>query len=149
MEKRSRRSFLRTSALGGAFLALTALLLGAVRTMIPALMRDKSAFKIGRLADFPINSFTLIRDAEIFVYRDHQGVRAVSAVCTHLGCILQTAEEGFQCPCHGSYFDARGAATSGPAPRSLAWYKVYLGPDGQLVVDKRIRLNAEEKLHIS
>jgi thiosulfate dehydrogenase [quinone] large subunit len=45
---------------------------------------------------------------------------AVSAVCTHQGCPVQWAGNGFQCPCHGATYDATGKATGGPARGPLA-----------------------------
>ena len=43
-------------------------------------------------------------------------VIAVSAVCTHQGCTVAPKGKEFDCPCHGSRFDAStGDALSGPA----------------------------------
>ena len=56
------------------------------------------------------------------VYRDPQGeVHAVSARCTHLGCIVSwnPAEKSWDCPCHGSRFSADGEVIQGPAVRNL------------------------------
>jgi Rieske Fe-S protein len=58
----------------------------------------------------------------IGVSRDARGkLHCVSAICTHLGCQLSfnTAEESWDCPCHGSRFDAEGAVLNGPATRPL------------------------------
>jgi Rieske Fe-S protein len=58
----------------------------------------------------------------IAVSRDAQGkVCAVSAVCTHMGCIVHWngAEKSWDCPCHGSRFDCHGALLDGPAARNL------------------------------
>jgi glycine/D-amino acid oxidase-like deaminating enzyme/nitrite reductase/ring-hydroxylating ferredoxin subunit len=58
------------------------------------------------------------------VYRDTGGVlHAHSARCTHLGCIVRwnSAERSWDCPCHGSRFDAEsGAVVQGPAVHPLA-----------------------------
>lgn len=52
------------------------------------------------------------------VYKDEQGnLHAVSAVCTHLGCIVgwNSTEKSWDCPCHGSRFGVDGAVLHGPA----------------------------------
>ncbi|GGY80609.1 FAD-dependent oxidoreductase [Streptomyces omiyaensis] len=52
------------------------------------------------------------------VHRDDRGgLHAVSAVCTHLGCLVafNNAERTWECPCHGSRFDVDGAVLQGPA----------------------------------
>jgi glycine/D-amino acid oxidase-like deaminating enzyme/nitrite reductase/ring-hydroxylating ferredoxin subunit len=56
------------------------------------------------------------------VYRDEDGtVHALSARCSHLGCIVNwnSAERTWDCPCHGSRFGARGDVITGPAVRPL------------------------------
>lgn len=60
---------------------------------------------------------------KLAVYRDDQGaLHALSAVCTHLGCVVHfnSAERSWDCPCHGSRFDTRGEVLHGPAPKALA-----------------------------
>ena len=144
-----RRFFLKKLALGSSAIAGVLAVLGIMRAIVPKLTRDKSVYKIGAPADYPINSFTFSPQAECFVFRDHQGVRAVSAICTHLGCTLEKNDSGFHCPCHGSFFEKTGKVRSGPAPRSLAWFRVGLAADGQLVVDKKQRVAVDDKFLIS
>jgi glycine/D-amino acid oxidase-like deaminating enzyme/nitrite reductase/ring-hydroxylating ferredoxin subunit len=55
---------------------------------------------------------------KVAVYRDDQGVlHQLSAVCTHLGCIVHwnTLEGTWDCPCHGSRFGTDGRVLNGPA----------------------------------
>jgi Rieske Fe-S protein len=100
------------------------------------------------LYDFPLNTLFLIAAHNVFIYRDYEGVRALSAVCTHLGCVLEATGEGLQCPCHGSRFNDKGRVLSGPAPRSLAYFKVDVAPDGQLLVDISQKVSYDKKLKI-
>lgn len=56
------------------------------------------------------------------VYCDRSGsCHYLSAVCPHLGCYVHwnPAEDSWDCPCHGSRFDARGEVLNGPATRDL------------------------------
>ncbi|MFI9722065.1 FAD-dependent oxidoreductase [Streptomyces sp. NPDC052396] len=56
------------------------------------------------------------------VYRDEDGrAHAVSARCTHLGCLVafNAAERAWECPCHGSRFGLDGTVLQGPAVRPL------------------------------
>jgi nitrite reductase/ring-hydroxylating ferredoxin subunit len=56
-------------------------------------------------------------------YRDEHGeAHALSARCTHLGCLVSfnAAETAWECPCHGSRFDIEGRVLHGPAVRPLA-----------------------------
>ncbi|HWG84202.1 MAG TPA: FAD-dependent oxidoreductase, partial [Deinococcales bacterium] len=56
------------------------------------------------------------------VSRSQDGqLQAVSAVCTHMGCIVSwnKAERSWDCPCHGSRFAPDGTVLHGPASRPL------------------------------
>jgi glycine/D-amino acid oxidase-like deaminating enzyme/nitrite reductase/ring-hydroxylating ferredoxin subunit len=57
------------------------------------------------------------------VYRDDDGkVSAVSAACTHQGCLVafNDTERTWECPCHGSRFATDGTVLDGPANDPLA-----------------------------
>jgi Rieske Fe-S protein len=72
----------------------------------------------------------------VAVFRDGEGVYAVSTVCTHLGCIVKKEASGFSCPCHGSKFAPDGTVTKGPAPKALPWLAVAKAPGGGWIVDE-------------
>jgi Rieske Fe-S protein len=70
------------------------------------------------------NSGAVMRDGatKIAVYRDEAGeLHRMSAICTHLGCIVgwNKAASTWDCPCHGSRFDAHGRVLNGPAATDL------------------------------
>jgi Rieske Fe-S protein len=75
-------------------------------------------------------------------------VKAVSAECTHLGCVIKKSEDGFQCPCHGSQYDLNGRVLSGPAQRSLAWFDVGMSPEGALIIDKSKKVIPDQALKL-
>ena len=62
-------------------------------------------------------------------------VIAISAGCTHLGCIVTWDEESkiFKCPCHDGRFDAEGKVVSGPPPRPLERHKTKV-EDGRILL---------------
>ena len=93
-------------------------------------------FLIGRPEDYPSGARVAIDAKRVCIVRDGSRVAAISTTCTHLGCIVAPSATGFQCPCHGSQFDADGNVTGGPAPKPLAWYQVSFTPSGELEVDK-------------
>ena len=56
------------------------------------------------------------------VYRDEENsLHAFSAVCPHMGCVVQwnAEERSFDCPCHGSRFTKEGVVINGPATANL------------------------------
>jgi Rieske Fe-S protein len=65
----------------------------------------------------------IVKNGEkLAVYRDQRGVTTVrSAVCTHMGCIVDwnEAERSWDCPCHGSRFKPDGTVIAGPAEAPL------------------------------
>lgn len=60
---------------------------------------------------------------------------ALSAVCTHLGCIVQWQpdKKEFLCPCHAGLFSAEGKVLGGPPPKPLPSLPVTLSDDQVLV----------------
>lgn len=63
-----------------------------------------------------------IDQEKVAVYKDsNQKVHLVSAVCTHMKCIVNwnETEKSWDCPCHGSRFDITGKVIEGPATKDL------------------------------
>ena len=60
--------------------------------------------------------------SKLAAYRDEDGtLHTVSAICVHLGCVVtwNSAEKTWDCPCHGSRYDALGSVVNGPANSDL------------------------------
>ena len=57
----------------------------------------------------------------VFLVREGEAVKALSATCTHLGCQVRWDGDAkrFRCPCHGGEYDAQGRVVAGPPPRPL------------------------------
>jgi glycine/D-amino acid oxidase-like deaminating enzyme/nitrite reductase/ring-hydroxylating ferredoxin subunit len=63
-----------------------------------------------------------MKGKKVAVYKDESHVvRAFSAVCPHLGCIVRwnADEHSFDCPCHGSRFTCDGFVMNGPSMNGL------------------------------
>jgi cytochrome b6-f complex iron-sulfur subunit len=144
----SRRDFFGL-ALGwaAATFAVCASLVGSVRFLVPNVLFEPSLiFKAGKPADYPDSSVTFMEEERVFLVRQGNTFRCLSAICTHLGCTVNRVEHGYHCPCHGSLFDEQGNVKSGPAPRQLEWFQVTLSKDSRLLVDKSQRVNSDKYL---
>ncbi len=146
--KTGRRDFLKGLAVWTAAGAGILASLSLLRQFVPRLTRGEKRFRIGSKSDFPVNTFTFLPDHRIYVYRDHEGIRAVSAVCTHLGCTVEKNDEGFLCPCHGSCYDRDGRVVSGAATGDLPWFALHKDAGGRIVVDRDSRVDPGEKLYL-
>lgn len=102
------------------------------------LFEPSGAFRAGAPDQYPVKSVTYIENQQVYIVRTEDGFYAVSAVCTHLGCITQWKPEigEIACPCHGSKFKTDGTKIEGPAPRPLPHFSITLTADGELRVDK-------------
>ncbi len=72
--------------------------------------------------------------AKFIVFADERGeVRALSRICTHLGCLISYNETKKQliCPCHQSRFSKRGKRMFGPAKHDLPSYKITKAGKGR------------------
>jgi cytochrome b6-f complex iron-sulfur subunit len=135
----TRRDFFKEIAGGALTIAGLGAAVVTVKYASPnVLFEPPTTFRAGSPDDYPVNSVTYIQDQQVYIVRTDKGMWALSAVCTHLGCITQWKPESDQiaCPCHGSKFQRTGIVQAGPAPRPLPHFSLALGEDGNLVVDK-------------
>lgn len=90
------------------------------------------SFGTKNLQEIPNNSGKVFQDhlEKIAVFCDDQGEYYMhSAVCPHLGCIVtwNDAEKTWDCPCHGSRFEARGKVINGPSVSDLKKIETKFG----------------------
>jgi len=119
-------------------------LLAAVRSAFPrVLFQPPTSFKAGLPADFTIGEVNtkFQKDQRVWIVREEEGIYAIFAKCTHLGCTPAwlAAENKFKCPCHGSGFYKTGVNFEGPAPRPLERLRITKAEDGQVVIDKGVK----------
>ena len=133
-----RRSFLHKVVGGvGAVVAATTLY-PIVKYIIPPAKTVKtvSEVKAGKASEVPDGTGKIYQFNEDKVIVVNQGgtLTAISAVCTHLGCLVHwdKAADQIACPCHGAKYKRTGEIISGPQPKPLKLYKAKI--DGDTII---------------
>jgi cytochrome b6-f complex iron-sulfur subunit len=135
-EPMPRRDWLGLASLWSTAAALLFGTIGALRLPKAAVVAAPAkSFKVTLPDSLAAGEAFVPAGRAVAVYRDGEGVYAVSTICTHLGCVVKPVHDGFECPCHGSRFDGAGAVVKGPAPRPLPWLLVKVR-DGEIQIDE-------------
>jgi cytochrome b6-f complex iron-sulfur subunit len=138
---KSRRSFLNY-CIGASSLTLFAFVGYMVGKYMfpPGVLSAETETGTARLAlsELPVGSAKVMRykgEPAIVVRTGDRTIRALSAVCTHLGCIVKwdSAKNMLVCPCHAALFDLNGNVVGGPAPRPLASFPAKIAGDEVVV----------------
>lgn len=124
MDTSSRRKFLISSI--GAILTVAA---GAILYPVYKYLSPRNNEESGGRVAFPESEvppggakfFDFRGETAVVVQKKDGEFVALSAVCTHLGCIVQwqNNRQVFLCPCHGGRYTENGTVISGPPPRPL------------------------------
>jgi cytochrome b6-f complex iron-sulfur subunit len=131
----SRRDFLKLARNGFLYLSGALALGGLLRFLdYDPNPTPKTEFDLGPASRYPINSRTILTEPPAVLIHTENGFSALSLVCTHLGCTVESNADGFACPCHESRYNAKGNATHGPAARSLRVLRVEVTAEGDLKV---------------
>ena len=139
-EKSNRRNFLsKILTVWVSVLSLPALYV-IVQYIIPPKLKEKilEVLNVGKISDVPLNSAKIVKFNKtpiVLVHTAQDQIKAYSAICTHLGCVVQFDDQArnFHCNCHGSVFDLDGKNIGGPAPRPLVPFRVELKDTNILV----------------
>ena len=136
-EETPRRDFLGMAALWSAASAMAVAILGMARlpkaAVIPA---PSKRFKVTLPENLAEGTPVVPAGRSVALFKDAEGVFAISTVCTHLGCIVKREADGFHCPCHGSRFAPDGSVAKGPAPAPLKWLAVSKSGSGTYIIDE-------------
>jgi len=138
MENDGRRKFLGVCLAGATVAAAAAAAYPVFRYLAPTSGQGAAAKLVFPAGEFPEGEakfFEYAGSSAVLVKTKTGELVALSAVCTHLGCIVQWVKEQqhFLCPCHGGQFATDGTVLAGPPPRPLAKIPLTLS-EGSITV---------------
>ena len=126
MSKITRRDFLNVIKKGLAATGLTALLGPFVAYFYPPSLEEmpSEAVRVGTVDEIPPGSSLTVHFGRYpaIIIHTSEGLKAYSAVCTHVACIVKwdPETEEIYCPCHEGYFEPlEGNVIFGPPPFAL------------------------------
>ena len=152
-----RRAFFVKLGLGSLSIAATGTAVFAYQFLSPNVLYEPSPIiNAGKPESYPLNSVTLDVNSAIYLIHANEGFFALSAICTHLGCMTAWKPELglIACPCHGSkfsVFDSKkspGEKIEGPAPKPLPWLRTWVSDDGDLMVDRSTNIRPMQFVRI-
>jgi cytochrome b6-f complex iron-sulfur subunit len=146
-----RRAFFTKIGLGSLGIAAAGTVVFSYEFLSPNVLYEPSAIvNVGKPDSFAVNSVTMDVNSGIYLVRAEEGFFALSAVCTHLGCLTAWNQDLgiIACPCHGSKFTRTGEKIEGPAPKPLPWLKTSVSDEGDLMVDRSIDIPPLQYLRI-
>lgn len=141
--REDRRTFLGQLLTGSLIVGLVGVLGAVMAYLFPPERRvfnpARRRMRVARIDEIPIGKGkqVLFNGEPVWVLHLKGGWIALSAICTHQGCIVQWDEKRLtlSCPCHAGLFDANGNVLSGPPRRPLKRFRVavvrdeiYIGP---------------------
>jgi len=139
----SRRRFCEAAGLGACALTGGGALALSIDFLHPrVLFEPPTRFAAGIPEAFSLGDVITNQLYRTYVIRQADGFRALSSVCTHLGCMTryQADEKVIACPCHGSRFSLEGEVLAGPALRGLRWFEMVLSLNGEIEVDTALEV---------
>lgn len=129
-KKMSRRDFIDWIIRGGIFATLSGMLFPALAYIWPVMGRGPGSDmqEVATVDEIPVGAAkkVILSGSALLLIRTPQAFKAFSAICTHLGCVVDWngPKKEIVCPCHAGVFDLEGRVVSGPPPRPLPSYAV-------------------------
>src|SRR5512143_1593141 len=120
--EQTRREFIKKALYGIFALLGLGYLFGSLRSLAPSPAPAKALawFPLLSEDDVPrqgVRKVELVytasgkeRKGRVFIVSSPGGIAVLSAVCSHLGCLVNynKGKKEFQCPCHGGRYDLAG-----------------------------------------
>lgn len=135
-----RRKFLNYLLGTSAGATLVSIIYPVVRFVIPpqVIEATQNSVVAGKTNEFPANFGKIIKFGNkpvLLIRTPTEELKAFSATCTHLDCIVQYQPEskGIWCACHNGRYNLNGQNISGPPPRPLEAYVVNVRGDDIIV----------------
>ena len=135
----SRRDFVGWIIRGGIFATLAGMIFPALQYVWPVMKSGPSVDmeEVAKVDDIPVGGAkkVIVGGSALLLIRTAAEFKAFSAICTHLGCIVDwdSQKREIVCPCHAGTFDVEGRRVSGPPPKPLPYYQVRVA-DGKIFV---------------
>lgn len=140
----SRRDFIKIVSRVLSVTGLAVIVAPVVAYFYPPTLEETPAepVRVGRVDELLENEGRAVQYGRhpAIVVNTSQGLRAHSAVCTHLACIVKWNKETgqFACPCHAGFYDPiDGHVISGPPPRPLASIPVNI-VNGEIYIGEKV-----------
>jgi len=153
----NRRAFFVKLGLGSLSIAAAGTAAFSYQFLSPNVLYEPSPIvNAGKPENYAMDSVTLDVNSGIYLIRAQEGFFALSAICTHLGCMTAWKPELgiIACPCHGSKFYVHeggkipGQKIEGPAPKPLPWLQTTLSEEGDLMVDRSKQIDPMKFLRV-
>jgi cytochrome b6-f complex iron-sulfur subunit len=126
----SRRDFIDWVIRGGILATLSGILFPVLAYLWPVMGRGPGSDmqEVATVDEIPLGAGkkVILDGSALLLIRTPQEFKAFSAICTHLGCVVDWdgRKREIVCPCHAGIFDLEGRVVSGPPPRPLPSYPV-------------------------
>jgi cytochrome b6-f complex iron-sulfur subunit len=147
----NRREFIKRSLFGVFSLLGLGFLFAGLRLLAPSGKQDKELAWFPLVPEdevprFGVRKAELVyavagkeRKTRVFIVSSPDRLTVLSAVCSHLGCLVNYRKESreFVCPCHGGKYDIAGKNIAGPPPMPLTAYPVQVS-NGMVMVGVKV-----------
>ncbi len=146
----NRREFLAQAGVASLGVATVGTGTVAVGFLSPAVLYEPpKKVSAGTLGDHPEGTVHFSPEYKLYVIHRKRRLYALSAICTHLGCMTRYQRDSreIHCPCHGSRFSLEGEVLNGPAAEPLPRFPIALQEE-QLVIDRGREVGPDEALVI-